>query len=133
MPDPKPTRVIVATGFNDEYLDVVELLDVSNETSVTNLGTLAPYPYIADGTFSMFNAASNRLVICGGWNGSYNGDCFSYDEPKNTWEREVYSVSPAARKTCVAFKRAALPYDIGSINGGAGVKIPLSKKSTVSR
>ena len=85
---------MVATGYNDEYMDQVEILDVNATVSCPASSQLAPYPIQVDGSVALRYAGN--VVLCSGWNGTYNGDCYSYIADQNMWVKENFGLQPKA-------------------------------------
>ena len=85
----------MATGFNDEYMDTVEILDLNATLSCPSSPQLAPFPFQADGSVALRYAGN--AVICSGWNGTYSADCYSYIADQNKWVKEAFALpSPKA-------------------------------------
>ena len=92
--DDAPSHILIATGFNDEYMDQVEILDLNSTFSCPSSFQMAAYPVQVDGSVAL--RYNGNVVVCSGWNGTYNGDCYSYISDDNKWNKESFGLPPKA-------------------------------------
>ncbi len=95
--DSKAERVLLFGGYNGSaFFDDTWAFDYANDTWVDLTGAVAPSPRL--GAAITYDAAADRTVLFGGYNGSASfGETWWFDYDVRTWTQRSPSTSPSPR------------------------------------
>ena len=89
---PSSIAILVATGYDGNYLDNIEVIGGVNTESITSCSNL-PSKFPLKLRSPVVIQHNFKVTICGGLSNDVTGDCYSYSN--NQWNIEAFKLEPA--------------------------------------